>query len=340
MGNIIHYGIGKDYLPKWGIKEALREIFQNFIDYGEYDIEVDTGNNVVAKVTLSNEYKPETLEFLRIGTSIKHGDENIGKHGEGLKMAFLVLGRLGYACTIYINDKSYKPVFVTNGGIDNCFAIKQSKMEIPVDRFTLEFTCPISDYEKFISDIIKPDDKIFTDPPNGSIVDREVGRIYSGGMFVAQLGNLMHAYDILPSNLQLDRDRSVPKQFDVNYHASKINSKYDKWNIKDTTYSDTQYVQDIPQRVKEQVTPKKVGQTIVFTYKDGDEEKVVNNDSVHSALLVDGFFSKIIKRIRQTIIKHLGLYNLLIAFQEKYITSEEANREFNIILNKVKSGEI
>ena len=33
---MIKYGISKNYLPNWGIQEALREIFQNFLDFGEY----------------------------------------------------------------------------------------------------------------------------------------------------------------------------------------------------------------------------------------------------------------------------------------------------------------
>ena len=37
MKDIIKYGIGFDYLPKWGIKEALREIYQNFNDYGAFE---------------------------------------------------------------------------------------------------------------------------------------------------------------------------------------------------------------------------------------------------------------------------------------------------------------
>ena len=33
---IIYYGIGLEYLSNWTINHALREIYQNFLDYGDY----------------------------------------------------------------------------------------------------------------------------------------------------------------------------------------------------------------------------------------------------------------------------------------------------------------
>ena len=108
---IIHYGIGKDYLPNWGLPQALREIYQNFIDYGEYDAKsVKYGENVV--VTITNDYKPETLEFLRIGMSNKGGNINaIGKHGEGLKMALLVMARMDMFCIIKFENEFIEYIF-------------------------------------------------------------------------------------------------------------------------------------------------------------------------------------------------------------------------------------
>ena len=64
------------------------------------------------------------------------------------------------------------------------------------------------------------DDIIFNYPSYGSIVNKEAGNIYSGGLFVCKLKNFTNAYDIIPSKMPLDRDRCVPQSFDVNYYSS------------------------------------------------------------------------------------------------------------------------
>src|SRR6185503_8485894 len=105
---IIHYGFGKDYLPKWGLQQALREIYQNFLDYGDYEEEIQYVDEDVTHdtqrliITIKNGWNPESLDYLRIGNSNKGGNTNaIGKHGEGLKMAFLILLREGmYSCIL------------------------------------------------------------------------------------------------------------------------------------------------------------------------------------------------------------------------------------------------
>src|SRR5690606_8635983 len=92
--NKIHYAFGKDYLKTWTIKDALRVVFQNYIDYGNYHIEtVNTNNKDVIKVIITNDYNPESLEFLRLGNTSKDSGDFIGHHGEGLKAAFLIFAR-------------------------------------------------------------------------------------------------------------------------------------------------------------------------------------------------------------------------------------------------------
>ena len=58
---IINYGFGKEYLPNWGIKEALREVYQNYLDYGDYTVstKVNKKDN-----TLINFVDLQTLHLL------------------------------------------------------------------------------------------------------------------------------------------------------------------------------------------------------------------------------------------------------------------------------------
>ena len=50
---VINYGIGRKYLSHWGINEALREIMQNFMDYGEYKVTYNKND-----ICISNSYIP------------------------------------------------------------------------------------------------------------------------------------------------------------------------------------------------------------------------------------------------------------------------------------------
>lgn len=339
MNNIIHYGIGKDYLPNWGIKEALREIYQNFIDYGKYSVTTERVNKDTISVSITNNYEPTSLEFLRIGTSNKGDNEDaLGKHGEGLKMALLIFARIDNHCVITTKTHTYKPIFVNNGGIEDCFAISETKHNSEDSTFGVHYSCSIGLYEEFIKDIITEKDIIFKDDTNGKIVNRLPGRVYCGGMFVAQVDNLSKAYDIYPRNMELDRDRCVPRSIDVNYHSSKLNSKHEKWNLTDTSYSDTEHIDTIPNRIKEQVTPKIIGNGVAFTYKQDGVDKVIENPNINRLLSTDSIFTTIVTKLKQAIIKHLGLYDILIEFKRNHVYNDKAVEDFDIILEQVKSG--
>lgn len=119
----INYGIHRDYLSSWGLKEALREIFQNFIDYGEYNIVTESCLDEFIYVSLDNKYNPTDLEFLAIGKSIKHGDQSIGKHGEGLKMAMLIFLRENLEIWIDTQLGRLKPIWNNQDHIGETLAI-------------------------------------------------------------------------------------------------------------------------------------------------------------------------------------------------------------------------
>jgi len=331
----IHYGFGEDYLPKWGLNQALREIYQNFLDYGDYKEEITDHNNKEVTVTLSNNYSPDNLEFLRIGNSNKNGNkESIGKHGEGLKMAFLIFLREENYIKITTSKHIISPYFYNVSSIGKCFGIKYKENKAKTTKFTLQFQCNKEDFMEFHKGILGKEDFVFKLNGHGSIVEKKEGNIYSGGLFVCNLKNFSKAYDILPSNMPLDRDREVPRSFDVSYHSSKIKEAHGKWDVKDLESNDTTYIDSIPQDIKEQVEPVLVGNSVEFVVKG--KEKVITNQSAKDVLRKDTFFQKAIKNLKLSIMKHLGLYDLLIEFKKKHVSGIEAEEDFDYILQQVK----
>jgi hypothetical protein len=331
---IINYGLTKNYLKHWGVNEALREIMQNFLDYGTYKITKEKDKGVVE---ISSDWLPLDLTFLGIGNSEKPSTGARGKYGEGLKMAMLVLRREGYSINIITNNTLIMPFFQKTV-IGETLAIKimpKERTENFIVRIRLE---SIKQWEDFYNDIIKPEDVIYDDCYYGRIVRRKKGRIYCGGLFVAEVDNIKKAYDINPAHLSLDRDRSVPREFDVNWAASKINEKQGKLTVKDLSYDDTKFVDSIPEKIKKQITPKLVGNTIVATYidKKTNKEEVIKNSKVQELVRKDSFFSVVINRLRNFILDKLGVYQMLVEFRDKHLFGEQKD-EFNLILEKFKN---
>lgn len=334
--NTIHYGFGKDYLSSWGLKEALREIYQNFLDYGDYEEFIVESDDKVT-VTITNSWEPENLDFLRIGNSKKSGSNAIGKHGEGLKMAFLILLREGFYSKITTPDQTVVPELYTDKQIGECFCLVYIDHAERKSGFKIEFDCPIDVYNDFIENLVTPEDVIYDDNYWGQIVAKRNGNIYSGGLFVTHAPNISKAYNIRPQYLPLDRDRSVPRSFDLNYAASKINESYGKFEVDDLSMSDTAYIDDVPKEIKEQVTPVLVGNSIEFKHTDRNgNDKVITNHSVKEAMIRDSFFAGAIKKLKLFIAKQLGLYDMLIEFRDKHVHNAEALMDFELILERVQ----
>lgn len=337
---VIYYGFGLDYLKDWGIEQALREIYQNFLDFGSFKESVKTVKNGKVLVTISNDWKPKNLDFLRIGNSRKK-EGSIGKHGEGIKMAFMIFLRNNLYSQIITNNSVVVPSSYVDDEIGECFSFEYFNIKSRSERFIVQFVIDKAIFKSFRDNIITEKDIEYTDKYYGDIVNKPKGCIYSGGLFVAQLQNLSRAYNIKPEHLQLDRDRSVPRSFDVNWAASRILDSFDKWNFVDETYDDTQFITKVPDDIKTEVKPVIVGSSIEFIRKDEKgEEVVITNSNLKEVLKKDNFFQSAIKKLKQFVAKKLGLYDMLIEFKEKHVHSYEARVDFDLILERLEAEKI
>lgn len=334
MENKIYYGFGKDYLKDWNMQSAFREIFQNFLDYGEYEqVVLNVGD--IAECTLLNAWQPESLDFLRIGNSQKTNPNAIGKHGEGLKMAFLILLREGLKSRIMTPKHAVYPMFYVDKEIGECFCFEYEEHGISNVQYSVWFESPYDQLQAFLSNIIRDEDVIFDDNYYGRKVNKNKGNIYSGGLYVTTVQNMSAAYDIRPSHLPLDRDRSVPQSFDVNFTTSKINEAHSKLTAVDLSHNDTMFMTTIPESVKKQIKPIQVGNSVQFTYKNAEgKTEVLKHDHLANELKKDSFFARAIQRIKNMIAKQLGLYDMLLAFQKKHYLHGQAKEDFEMILEK------
>jgi hypothetical protein len=331
---MIQYGIGADYLPNWTVEHALREIFQNYIDYGEYNVhtEQDTDGNVT--VFIRNNYIPENLEFLRIGNSNKT-NKQIGKWGEGLKMAFLVMLRESIPFTIISNKHTLKAIWVNHKEIGNILAINYQPYTVSNNQFITKFTMKADVFFKYMNGIITKQDILFEHSYHGRVVNKDKGNIYCNGIFVCNVENMSKAYDLYAEVLPLDRDRVLPKTWDVNYHTSKLNEAYDKWTTKDLSYSDASYIQKIPERYHSSFRPRRIDKTIYVEVKheDGTTE-LISNSNIKDAVKELPYFKRKLKQLMAWMSRGLSHKQRLIAATDKIknnITTEDYNQIINLI---------
>ena len=97
--------ISTGYVPDWGVTEAFRELFQNALDNEITNPENKMEwkyNKDSETLTISNKTSVLQAETLLLGSSTKTNDKyTIGKHGEGYKIAFMVLLRNNKSIRVY-----------------------------------------------------------------------------------------------------------------------------------------------------------------------------------------------------------------------------------------------
>lgn len=333
--NLIHYGFGRDYLKDWGREHAYREVIQNFIDFGYFE-DVVTCSGDLGECIISNGWQPENLEWLRVGNSQKNNVNAIGKHGEGVKMAFMILLREGYNSRIMTPKHVIYPKFVNDQEIGECFCFEYEEHGLSNVQFSIRFEAPYDELMAFKKNIIRPEDVLFDDKYFGQIVNKPRGNIYCGSLFVCNIEGITAAYNIRPAHLPLDRDRSAPRSFDLEWACSRIQESQGKFTAKDLSNNDFRYVSSIPKSVKETIQPRLIGNSIEYTYKnEKGKVEVISNQQTKEALKQDSFFTTAIRKLKKIIAKQLGLYDMLMEFQDKHVRSKEAQLDFELILEKV-----
>ena len=339
---VINYFISKDYVPDWTINEAIREIMQNFLDYGEYTTKIDILSTLTTRVELTNSWKPENLNFLIIGSSSKDANDR-GKYGEGLKLAALVLLRNDFRLTVRTTTHTVRFALCDNKEATQTLGVNIYKHDEVIDRpFTVSFDNPSGVFEHYVDNIIKPIDIIHHLEGVGSIVNKPKGNIYVGGLFVCNLTGYNYSYDFYANKVPLDRDRSVPREFDVKFYAGKIQETFKNFDISghsaDVTYS------NIPNSLLTSYKPVIKDNEITFFVDAPKGTKTAEGVKVHKIevsrefkdkLKSSNFFDKVINKLKELLFSAVGIDTLAVTFRKKYCHSVEMQQDFDILLERL-----
>lgn len=221
MSKVYELPLSRDYVRRWGLSEAVRELLQNMLDSdspNEFSIVGQT-------LTITSRFETLPASTLVMGQTSKADDaDKIGSFGEGFKLALLVLTRLGYPVTVFNGSVTWTPSF----GLSNTFGCEVLVIEenpvtdnqgltFEVQGLTHEDTTLINGMCLFMQGPM--DDVIGT--RYGSILPSRPNKLYVGGLFVCDT-KLTFGYDINPEHLTLERDRQTVNGWDLQWMTKNM----------------------------------------------------------------------------------------------------------------------
>lgn len=264
--------ISADYVPEWGIVEAVREFFQNALDeevrdssntmFFSYDLENE-------KLIIGNKHSELDSKSLLLGnTSKSDNPETIGKHGEGYKIATVVLLRCGKQITFnnYCRREVWRPRLVRSRKYDGMLVptffvetaavwekVQEHSLLIEIAGVTAE------EYEQIKQSNLhlQKYEKVTT--MYGEILTEKsfAGKVYVGGLYICEEPELDIGVNFKPNFVRLERDRSMVDSFDIQWYASRmVESSGDKEQIKksmDSYSGKFIYCECVPESLKNEI---------------------------------------------------------------------------------------
>ena len=193
--------ISVNYVRDWTVENAVRELLQNAIDAAPF--EVGTG--------WIHSSKQLELDALLMGESTKTADQ-LGKFGEGLKLAMLVLIRNGYTVQISSGHHVITPV------LQESFNGKTT-MQYRIDH--------ADEYHEGCTILTDLDadwyQYLLPEPAHVRHLDEP--KLYIGGLFICDLKGFKFGYNLAPNTVPLGRDRNVVSEFDLAWETSNYWAK-------------------------------------------------------------------------------------------------------------------
>jgi hypothetical protein len=233
-------GMSLNYCADWGVVEAIREFAQNAKDaqtFNESNKMYFDYNKEAEVLRIGNKNGCLTTETLLLGKTTKANDENmIGQHGEGYKVATVVLMRLGKQVKVY--NRSVKEVWTAKVVDSKRYNAKVVVFDI--EKVSIFKSVPDHDLIFEISNISEDEYSSIVESnlslqdlkegadyieSNGSKIllnEKFAGKLFVGGLFVTSSRYAKKGYDFKPSLIKLDRDRSFIDGLDLQFLTGKV----------------------------------------------------------------------------------------------------------------------
>lgn len=216
-GKVYELPLARDYVSKWGVVEAVRELLQNAIDSpAPFDVK-----QIGDSLTITSRGVRLDASTLVLGRTSKADDNgSIGQFGEGYKLALLVLSRESKNPLVVNGKVTWRPFF----DVSSQFGIETLHIaEAKTDREAID------DAVKFIIQGLSGEEQsaikqsclhmqdLYPDTimtPHGDILPNLPGKLFVGGLFVCNT-SMHYGYNFNPGEIELERDRQTVGDFDL-----------------------------------------------------------------------------------------------------------------------------
>ena len=208
----------KDYISTWTTIEATRELIQNALDCGSYNIYKNYWDEIVIETTVG-EISPQNL---LLGVGSKTYDKNSrGGFSEGLLLALLVLARAETPLQFTNGSKEWIPTFEYNDnyGCETLTIVEQDTLNQFENGVKISLDLGLDVTEEVELNTLQMQgeyDKFVTEKGAILLDEKHKGRIYVGGLFV-DFFRSEYGFDFTPESFSLDRDRKTLRPFDIQW---------------------------------------------------------------------------------------------------------------------------
>ena len=236
MKREIELSISADYVPNWDVWCAIRELVQNAADAHEQGFPMSIEYNPDSKeptLIISNKGAVFNKDTLLLGRTTKMGTNQRGIFGEGYKLAWLTLLRLGYEVWLRTRNERWTPriehsdtfgadvlkveIFplekVEDGVKMEIRGIQAADWELAKKRLILPYFNPI-----------KPADVIAVGGNNILTAFEYSGQLFVKGIWVASLGT-KYKFGYNFTDLSLDRDRKLANPWELKLRIAQSISR-------------------------------------------------------------------------------------------------------------------
>lgn len=224
-----------EYAKDWTVVDAVREFYQNALDEEKENPENIMSfsyNKDTQTITISNKKSKLTPKSLLLGESSKRGKDGlIGQHGEGYKVATVVLMRNGITVTIYNNENKevWSSSLVKSRRYDSNIVVfdiekkffqKESNLVVELQGITQEmYDAIVKSNLHLRDDVINVKDGV----AGRILLDSQFsGCIYVEGLFVCKKEEIQWGYDFKANVVKLDRDRGLVDTTDLKFVIAKL----------------------------------------------------------------------------------------------------------------------
>lgn len=329
--------ISVKYAQHWGYWEAIRELLQNAKDQCTLNPESQLIFHYCGETLyIGNTRSRIPVETLILGNGDKSDNrELIGQHGEGFKLALLVLAR-------YLT-----PVVVYNGDVEWSVAFEHNEL-FQTHLLTITETPASQTFDGVLYVIGGITQEIYDDVvskflPNVSCEDEilfedfQKGKVYVAGLFVCEIPALEYGYSFSPGTISLDRDRGLVPTFEVTSVAAKLWSKTTDLAKLYAGLSkgslDTQYVRDLPEETSQYVRDRFVSANPHVTPVSTQEESELHENP----FIVPSVLKNVLHRVHDFVIRRKGTpEQKLISFKNRFQfwLDDDGQRELDTLIKE------